>query len=441
MEKIAELRQGAPGPKSPGEEPMLSQDQWGAVRSLAARGLGVKRIARALGVAAKTARRYLRQGGRRPYQRSCPVRDVLERDYGEYLRRRAPEVNFCAQVLFQELRAQGYAHGYASVMRWVRPLREEERRLEEATVRFETGPGKQAQVDWGSTRVLIGERPERVHLFVLTLGYSRRLYARAYPDERLVSLLNAHERAFAHFGGRTEEILYDNPRTIVLRRDAEGKHIEWNCVFRDFADYYGFTPRLCRPYRARTKGKVESGVKYVKRNALVGRAFTSWEGLNAWLVQWATTIADERVHGTTHERPCERFVRETLQGVAGIPPYHLVRHPLRRVASDCLVNLEANRYSVPWRLVGERVEVAVAEGRVRIFHQGALVSEHPLCTGRYQVIRDAEHYRGLFRRELRSQPQATLPSMPALLWPAAAPEVQVRELSVYEALAETGGAS
>jgi transposase len=439
MEKSAELRQGALGPMGPGEEPMLSQDQWGAIGSLSARGLGVKRIARALGVAARTVRRYLRQGGRRVYQRACPVRDVLERDHGEYLRRRAPEVNFCAQVLFQEIRAQGYPHGYASVMRWVRPLREEERRLEAATVRFETGPGKQAQADWGSTRVVIAGRPERVHLFVLTLGFSRRLYARAYADERLVSLLDAHERAFAHFGGRTEEVLYDNPRTIVLRRDAEGKHIEWNPLFRDFADYYGITPRLCRPYRARTKGKVESGVKYVKRNALAGRAFPSWEALNAWLEEWVTTIADERLHGTTHERPCERFTRETLHPVAGVPPYHLVRHPLRRVASDCLVNLETNRYSVPWRLVGERVEVAIVQGRVRVFHRGALVAEHLLGAGRHQVIRDAEHYRGLFRQEPRS-PAAALPPMPALLWPLAWPEVQVRELSVYEALAEAGGA-
>jgi transposase len=397
--------------------------------------VGKKAIARKLGIDAKTVRRYLRQGGRQRYRRSRPVLEALERDHGDFLRRRAPEVDFCAQVLFQEVRALGFEGSYPTVMRWVRPRREERARLEAATVRFETAPGRQAQVDWGSTRLAIAGILTCVHLFVMTLGFSRRLFARGYPHERQAALLDGHERAFAHFGGRTDEILYDNPRTIVSKRDREGRQISWHPVFRDFADTYGFTPRLCRPYRARTKGKVESGVKYVKRNALIGRAFQSWEELNDWLQEWAVTIADRREHGTTHELPAERFGRETLVPVGEVPPYRLERHP-RKVATDCLVNLDANRYSVPWRFVGEQVEVAVIQHQVQIFHDGELVAEHPLSAGRHQVIRKAEHYRGLFRTD--RQPPA--PRTAGLLWPVPCPEVENRDLAVYEALAGGGAA-
>lgn len=373
------------------------------------------------------------------YQRASPVREALERDHGEYLERRAPEVDWVAQVLFQEVRSRGFTGGYEVVKLWVRPRRQEQRRLEAATVRFETGPGRQSQADWGSKSLRIGGRPVRAQLFVLTLGFSRRLFARAYPNQKLPALVDGHERAFAHFGGRTEEILYDNPRTIVVRRDVEGRQVEWHPVFRDFADTYGFRPRLCRPYRARTKGKVESGIKYVKRNALAGRSFTGFEQLNDWLLEWATTIADRRLHGTTHERPVDRFRRETLLPIAGVPPYRLERPPVRAVATDCLVSLDTNRYSVPWRLVGESVEVSVAQHEVRIFHRGSLVASHQLSTGRHQLVRDPEHFRGLFRSPAKRTAPAAVRAVPDLLWPRVSPEVEVRDLSVYESLAVGGG--
>lgn len=418
---------------------MLSQDQWGAIRALIERGVGKKAIARKLGVHVQTVRRYLREGGRRPYRRSRPVQDSLERDHGEWLHRRAPEVNWVAQVLFQELVSRDWPGSYEAVKRWVRPLRKQQHRLEAATVRFETGPGHQAQVDWGSKALWIGDERLRAHLFVMTLGFSRRIFARAYPHERIAALVDGHERAFRHLGGRTAEILYDNPRTIVLKRDAAGRHVEWHPIFRDFADRYGFTTRLCRPYRARTKGKVESGVKYVKRNALVGRRFASWEELNGWLEQWAVTIADERIHGTTHERPVERFRRESLMPVVSVPPYRLERHPSRIVATDCLVSLDTNRYSVPWRLVGETVAVSVEQHEVRIFHRGELVARHPMCVGRHTLVRDPEHYRGLGRADEQCTRTKPAEVEGGSLWPLPVVDVEVRDLSVYEAIAAAGG--
>jgi len=137
------------------------------------------------------------------------------------------------------------------------------------------------------------------------------------PDAR------GERRQFEYFGGHTHEHLYDRPRT-VCQGTAEGR-ILWNATFRSFADYWGFEPRLCQPYRAQTKGKVESGVKYFRRNFLPGRRFVDDVDFDEQLRQWMTEIADQRIHGTTHERPIDRFVEEQchLVGTAGHPGFRL----------------------------------------------------------------------------------------------------------------------
>lgn len=136
----------------------------------------------------------------------------------------------------------------------------------------------------------------------------------ACADERLAQFLEAHERAFAHFGGHTREHLYDRPRTVCYADDT-GRRL-WNPTFKAFADYWGFEPRVCRPDRAQTKGKVESGVKYLKWNFLPGRTFVEVVDFQAQLDEWNATIADRRVHGTTHEPPIVRFEREQGQLVS-----------------------------------------------------------------------------------------------------------------------------
>src|SRR5213592_2592266 len=222
-------------------------------------------------------------------------------------------------------------------------------------------------------------------IFVLTLGFSRRSYYQPCLNEALPQFLDAHERAFEYFGGHTREHLYDRPRT-VCQGTAEGR-ILWNSTFRSFADYWGFEPRLCQPYRAQTKGKVESGVKYFRRNFLPGRTFVDDVDLDEQLRQWMTEIADQRIHGTTHERPIDRFAEEQrhLVGTAGHPSFRLEARQPRVVADDYLVSFETNRYSVPFTLIGQAVEVLRGAGRVAIFHRGTLVAEHPELPGKYQL--------------------------------------------------------
>jgi transposase len=158
--------------------------------------------------------------------------------------------------------------------------------------------------------VPLGGQRTRLHVFVMTLGYSRRGFAMGFEGERMPDLLAAHEAAFTYFGGRCEQLLYDRMRTVVLGSTQGSGKARLNSTFAAFAAHWGFTVRLCQPYRAQTKGKVESGVKYIKRNFVPGRSFRDLDDFNAQLLAWQREIADVRVHGTTHEQPIERFAAE-----------------------------------------------------------------------------------------------------------------------------------
>ncbi len=403
---------------------MVDFEAWTEVHARARRGEGKRKIARELGLDRKTVHRILTQDRPQPYARRAP-RPSIVAAYLPSLQRRVEAVDYNAKRLFHELRAQGYPGGYEMVKLAVRPLRVDRDRRAAATVRFETPPGLQAQVDWGTATVWLGGQPQRVHLFALVLGYSRCHYAEAVADERLPTFLACHEHAFAWFGGVTAELLYDNPKTVVQSRDIAGTVIHWNPTFRDFADYYGFTPRLCRLYRARTKGKVEAGIKYVKRSFLRGRPFASLADLNAQLQTWIRTVADQRIHGTTHEQPAARFPAERLRPVAGQPPYQLQPVQVRQVATDCLVTVDTNRYSVPWRFVGATVEVQPGPADTwQIYYQGTLIATHSRHGGRHRVCTEPTHYAGL---------RGGLP-VPAARWGMAPPpEVEVRDLTVYAA--------
>lgn len=413
------------------EEPMLREDTVQEVLARLARGESVKAIARELGMDRKTVKRWRRLGQWQPRQRRPRPRGLDP--YLDRLAQRGPEVGWNAMVLHRELQGLGFAGSVQQVRRAIRPWRAEARWAAVATVRYETGPGEQAQVDFGQLRVWIGEASACVHLFVFTLGYSRRLWVRAYPHERLSALLDGHERAFRHFGGVPLTCLYDNPRTLVLgRRERE---VQWHPVFHDFARYYGVTPRACQPYRARTKGKVESGVKYVKRNALAGRRFVSWDALNAWLEEWMATVADQRVHGTTHERPIDRFARETLTPLGARTPYRYERERIRRVPADALVAIGAARYSVPVQYVGRTVSVQETATHYALYEGGDCIARHAKAP-RYAVVMEPGHYQGLFRPGGPASPAG-----PPQWDPAYQPvgEVMVRDLAHYAAVVENGG--
>lgn len=411
---------------------MLKEAQVQEVLARLTRGEAVVGIARTMGVDPKTVRAW-RQRGLWRSRAPRPRRSMLDR-FAAWLTARAPEVEYNCVVLLRELRAQGYPGGLNQVHRFVRPLRVAARRAELATIRFETAPGQQAQVDFGQRRVWIGEQAVAAHLFVFTLGYSRRLYATAFPHERLDALLAGHEQAFQHFGGIPLQIVVDNAKVAVLEHTRSG--VVYHPVYADFAAHYGFSPWAHWPYRPQTKGKVESNIGYVKKNALAGRRFGSWSHLNTWLLEWCTTVADLRCHGTTYQQPLQRFQAEQLTPLGSRPPYQRERVKLRIVPPDALVAISAARYSVPVRYVGAQVRIRETTSGYEILHEDTVIARHARAE-RHQVVMDPAHYAGLLRpgRPAAPTPPRFDPSYPA------SGDVAVRDLAIYAALAEEGAAA
>jgi transposase len=406
-----------------GEE-MLQPDEVTAMVRLHGLGWGAKRLAREFGCARNTVRRYLRQGGSEPFRQ--PVRRTAFDGLDDWLRERFFQHDGNADVVRQELAAEhGIVVGLRHVERRVAGWRRELRARSRATMRFETPPGKQLQIDFGETRVWIGGEQLRVHLFVATLAYSRRLHVRASLRERQVDWFAGMEESFLLFGGVPAEILLDNARALVEHHNARTREVRFNPRLHAFARYWGFKPRACAPYRARTKGKDERGVGYVKRNAIAGRRFETWPAFEAHLQRWVREVADRRIHGTTGDAPIERFQREAqaLKPLSDRAPFGQLRDLVRRVQADCAVDLDTNSYSVPWRLIGETVQVVVCARRVVIRHAGAVVADHPLCEGRRQRVVDRSHLTGVVGAD--GAPGTPKAATPTLLRPLAEYEAVV----------------
>jgi len=301
---------------------MLVAEEAVEIRVLRRQGKSIREIARMLEVSRNTVRRYLRVEGSPRYEREArPSKlDPYKHYIDERVKAAAPDW-IPATVLLRELRGLGYPGGYSILkdhLATLRPLAKPE-----PLIRFETEPGRQMQVDFATIR----RGCDRLSVFIATLGWSRATYVEFVTDERLETLLGCHERAFYFFGGIPREVLYDNMRTVVSDRDRYGPGLHrYNPTFLDFAHHHGFVPRLCRPYRAKTKGKVERFIRYLRASFYVPLASQlSPEGLkvdrdtaNARAGTWLREVANARVHATTGEVPLVRLEleRERLQSMS-----------------------------------------------------------------------------------------------------------------------------
>jgi transposase len=414
----------------PRREEMRTPDDVSAMLALKALGWGVKRIAAELGCSKNTVKRWIAAGGWKPC--ASPPRSKKLSGLDDWLAERFHRHAGNADVVRQELLSEkGIAVSLRTVERAVMPYRQELRAKARATVRFETRPGEQLQIDFGERRVMIAGLSERVFFFVATLGYSRRMHVRAFVGERQEHWFEGLESTFRHFGGVTEEVLLDNARALILHHNPVTREVVLNPRLHAFARHWGFRIRACAPFRARTKGKDERGVGYVKRNAIAGRLFESFAALEAHLDWWVREIADQRDHGTTGEAPALRFDRDeaiALKPIGGIGRFLALRELTRRVSADCAVEVEGNAYSVPWRLVGEHVRVTIGGGTMRVVHAGQEVAVHALRSGRRGRFVDPHHVQGLpGTKGLSRRTQADVQS-------SAAPAL-LRPLSEYEAVA------
>ncbi|MGI6783482.1 MAG: IS21 family transposase [Aminivibrio sp.] len=284
-----------------GDGEIIQECEVSTIIGLHKRGWKIRAIARELGVSRNTVRKYLRNGGVHEYQK--PERRGVLYGMEEWLKERFIKHNGNGDVIRQELEERGISVSLRTVERAVKEYRDDLRREGQATVRFETPPGHQLQIDFGEKRVLIGGERVRVHIFTAKLGYSRRIYLEAFERENQGAWFGGLEGAFRYFGGIPQEILIDNPGSLVKKHDRSTGEFELNEKFRAFANYWGFTPRACAPGRACTKGKVESGVKYGKNNCLAGREFPNWYAMERHISAWLVGVSDGRALTDKTTRP------------------------------------------------------------------------------------------------------------------------------------------
>jgi transposase len=327
--------------------PMLTQEQAVEIRVMSRRGESVRAIAKQLECSRNTVRRYLRDEAAKRYgprgRRPCKL-DA----YTSYLQQRVDQAKprwIPATVLLRELQERGYDGGISQLKAWLAPLKRVE---PEPLIRFETAPGKQMQADF--TYIRRGRDP--LLALVATMGYSRASYVKfaANAGESSSLLCEGLREAFDYFGGVPEHVLFDNTKAVVIERDAygEGKH-RWNSDLREFGERCGFTPKLCRPYRAQTKGKVERFNSYLKSSFLIplvssleaGGLRLDVQQANLHVRRWLDEVANARVHATTKAIPAVRLAEERANMlpapalVAPLPvsqrvalPVESLQHPL-----------------------------------------------------------------------------------------------------------------
>jgi transposase len=284
------------------------------------------------------------------------------------------------QRIYEELSRDGYRGGYSILRQRVNELRKKP--VKQLTVRFETAPGCQAQMDWASYEIpFTVEGKRRGNLFSYILGYSRRQYIRFTESMDFETTIREHIKAFEHLGGVAAVCLYDNMKVVVTRWEDDAPI--YNTRFLAFATHYGYKPWACQVRRPQTKGKVERPFHYVETNLLNGREFRSLDHLNEVARWWLAQVADVRLHGTTKKTPLELHAEEQPH-LLSIPSlqFDTARVVYRIVDTDGTIQYANNRYSVPWRLVGESVPVRITENHVLAYDRSlAEVARHNLIEG------------------------------------------------------------
>lgn len=409
---------------------MVRTEQWMDIKELERQGVSQRQIARQTGLSRNTVARLLNQKVPTAFQ--APERASKLDPFKPFVRQRWETYALSATRLFEDIQAQGYSGSVNLVQRYLRSLKEQQRLDARATVRFETAPGEQAQADWAYTRDIEGRK---AYVFVLVLSFSRLLYVELTDSMSLPALLRCHQNAFTFLGGVPQRILYDNMAQV---RQVASRTL--NPLMADFAAHYGFSVRTHRPYRPRTKGKVERAISYVEDNFLNGRDFDTLQEANGHALSWMHK-ANSRIHGTTGEKPVVLFETEKskLAALDQLVPYVLAQHFNRRVDVESFVQVARSRYSVPPEYIGQQVIVVLGEQKVTVRLGQMIIATHRIAERPGACVADPDHVTALWSKTVpqevleaaragKSSQQRKPEDEPHQLTP------QVRPLSVYAEL-------
>ncbi len=385
----------------------------------------IREIARTLGISRNTVRKYLRSP-ELPKPAPRPPRESKLDPYKEYIMERLDSGEQNCAALLRKLREEGYEGSYTILKDFVKPFR---RRPEsKQTVRYETEPGEQAQVDFGCCKYIGADgTTRRIWVFVMVLSWSRAMYVEFVKKTNLATFIRCHINAFEHFGGVPHKCLYDNTKVVVLGRDDAG-HTLFNMRFMDFALRLGFDIQLCHPYRPQTKGRVERAIRYVKDNFWPGVEFVDLEDLNRQVTVWRDTVADVRIHGTTHERPIDRLAVEKAC-LSAVPPIYRLKPFLRenrKIGRDGFVRWEKALYGVPMPWTpGQVVQVHAEDDRIEIWMGDQRIAVHPRATRPGQQLKHPRQWAGIDSGNSRPRKEPVAVQIASV-------EVQRRPLQAYD---------
>ena len=410
---------------------MFTVEEFFVIRDLHHQGLNISQISRETGYHRNTVRKYL-TAQTMPVPAPRRIRPSKLDPFKEYIQQRIRDYPLSAARIYREIQERGFDGKYTIVKDYIRKIRPPT--SVPAVFRFETEPGVQAQVDWGECGHLdVDGRRRKLYCFSMILGYSRMRYVVFTLSTDTYTLIQCHLGAFEYFGGYTEEILYDNIKTVILKRALRAREHQWNPKFEDFFSHHGFIPRLCKPYCPQTKGKIENTIGYVKRDFLLGGTFSSLDDMNRQVLQWCNRV-NATPHGTTNEIPFDHLHQENLKSIQAIPPYLLRREERRKISREAYISYLGNRYSVPYRYAGREAVVEIQSDQMVVRVGTETVCRHTIVPGHARIIREKKHFSGLLAEVMRCNAQSGTASRP--LFQMTGPEVEHRPLSAYEELSE-----
>lgn len=417
---------------------MITTEVFMDIHSLRKDGWSMRAIAMKLGIHRDTVKKHLEAQTLPQYRKRKPRASLLD-PFKQIITDFLGQDDYQATWILDRIRAMGYTGSYETVRDFVRPLKEQKTRL--AYVRFETEPGRQAQVDFGDFQIQEADgTTTTLHAFVMALGFSRALHVEFIERCTLESFMDCHINAFQFLGGVPTEILYDNMKNVVTdRKDGTAK---FNIEFLHFAHHYGFTPKACPPYSPWVKGKVERPMEYIRERFWRGYTFTSLEALNRGLRTWLNETANQRVHGTHRLPVATRWLQE-IPLLGKLPPadYDTSIKVYRTVYKDCQVSYNTNRYLIPHHLVGKKVLLKVKNGVIRVFHDHDFIINYQEAVGKHELVGNRLFYEQLKRDQTqlgrkygKAKGKATRGITTASLFP----QVTHRPLTEYDQLSQGG---
>ena len=313
---------------------------------------------------------------------------------------------YTAQPILQQLKPQGYPGGYSILKEFVRQVRPGHK---PAYLKLEFGPGECAQVDWGSFgAIAVGSTRRRLSFFVMVLCHSRLMYVEFTLSEGMEQFLTCHRHALEFFGSVPRKVMIDNLKVGVLQHPL-GQNAQFHPRYLDFAAHYGFQPVACTVKRANEKGRVESGVGYVKNNFLHGLEIPSFAAVNPAARQWLDPVANVRLHGETRRKPLEHFGQEKphLKPLAPMPYDGAVVRP-SGANGCCRVVLDTNRYTVPYLYASQKLTLKIYPDQLLLYHHEKLIATHLRSYDRRQDIRNPDHIQELLLQRQRAREQTFL---------------------------------